>query len=96
MNEKYTENVRVRLTVSQKKIVDTIAQRENISSSDVIRHGLFDGKSSSSYSIMIQNNLFKNEVVNTIQSMDDISKNDKEKIIKKVNTIGQCNLKKYK
>lgn len=88
MNEKYTENVRVRLTPNQKSLIDAIAQKENISSSDVIRCGLFDGKSSSSYSIMIRNNLFKSEVVNAIQSMDDISKNDKEKIIKKVNTIG--------
>lgn len=88
MNERYTENVRVRLTPNQKSLIYAIAQKENISSSDVIRCGLFDGKSSSSYSIMIRNNLFKSEVVNAIQSMDDISKNDKEKIIKKVNTIG--------
>lgn len=79
MNERYTENVRVLLTPNQKSLIYAIAQKENISSSDVIRCGLFDGKSSSSYSIMIRNNLFESEVVNAIQSMDDISKNDKEK-----------------
>lgn len=87
MNEKYTENVRVRLTPSQKKFIDTIAKSNRISSSDVVRDILFDEKSPSPYFIALQNNLPKNELMNIVQRAK-ITKSAKEKIMKELNTNG--------
>lgn len=84
--ETYTKNVKVRLTPGQKGMIDALAQRETISSSDVIRRILFDEQSSSPYAIAIQHNLMKNELMNRIQVLD-ISKSAREKILKELSTV---------
>lgn len=89
--EKLCKNKRVRLTEEQDQSINTIGKEKNISSSAAMRHAMFDEGASSPYAIAIQHNMIKNELMNRIQVLD-ISKSAKEKIIKELSTVGQCNI----
>lgn len=84
--ETRSKNVKIRLTPEEKKAIDNLAEKEGTSFSGIVRRTLFDKESSSSYSIAIQRNLIKNEIMNRIQSMG-IPKTTKTKIIKEIGTI---------
>ncbi len=90
--ERLCKNIKVRLTDNQDKAVGSFAKEKNLSKSDVIRHALFDKETSSPYAIVIQNNLKVNGFINKIQGMDGIPNEVKEKIMKEINRIGQCDL----
>lgn len=89
--EKFRKNKRVRLTKEQNESINNIAKEKKISSSAAMRHAMFDEGASSPYAIAIQHNMIKNELMNRIQVLD-ISKSAKEKIIKELSTVGQCNI----